>query len=214
MTGIVVTSLKRLLINLKYATLGAIALFISACNSGPSLERLENSATILAFGDSLTYGKGTTNDTAYPAVLEALSGRTVINAGKSGETTAEGVKRLPGLLKKHDPELVILFEGGNDILQNLSKTATKQNLNTMISQSTEYGAQVVLVAVPEKSLFSSAAPWYGELAEEHALVLEDRIVGKLLKKPQMKSDSVHFNAEGYRAVAEAIYELMAENGAF
>jgi len=84
----------------------------------------------------------------------------------------------------------------------------------MIADIKAHGAQLILVAVPEKSLFSSAAPWYGELAEEHELLVQDTIVAKLLKKSSMRSDSVHFNTAGYRALAEGIHALLAENGAF
>ena len=133
-----------------------IALVLSACGND-KLEPLSTGDTILAFGDSLTYGKGTTQDSAYPAVLQELSGFTVINAGISGETTSEGLTRLPGLLDQYKPALVILFEGGNDILRNLSKANAKANLSQMIQKIQSAGAQLILVGVPEKSLFSSSA---------------------------------------------------------
>jgi len=191
-----------------------LLVLLASCSNSPTLERLNTGDTILAFGDSLTFGKGTSRELAYPAILQELSGRSVINAGVSGETTAQGVNRLPGLLQEHDPALVILFEGGNDVLQNLAKSDTKANLARMIEAIKAHGAQLILVAVPEKSLFSSAAPWYGELADEHNVLVQDSIVAKLIKKPKMKSDSVHFNTAGYRALAEAIFELLSENGAF
>jgi len=187
---------------------------LTACGDDDGLKPLAAGDQILAFGDSLTAGKGTSERTAYPAVLESLSGYRVINAGISGETTSEGRQRLPEVLQEHDPELVILFEGGNDILQNLSASETKSNLADMIAQIKSHGAQLILVGVPEKSLFSSAAPWYAELAEEHQLPLQKNIVSKLLKKPAMKSDSVHFNEAGYRALAESIHTLLAESGAY
>ena len=192
----------------------ALLTLVVGCDSAGSLEELQTGDTILAFGDSLTFGKGTSRTAAYPAVLEQLSGYQVVNAGVSGETTAEGVVRLPSLLLEHEPALVVLFEGGNDVLQNLNKTETKANLSQMITEIQTFGAQVVLVAVPEKSLFSSAAPWYKELADENGLLLQDNIVSKLIKKPAMKSDSVHFNAAGYRALAEAIHEMLEDNGAY
>ena len=74
-----------------------VVLAISACGDD-ELDPLIAGDTILAFGDSLTFGKGTTQDSAYPAVLQELSGHPVINAGISGETTSEGLTRLPGLL--------------------------------------------------------------------------------------------------------------------
>ncbi len=187
---------------------------LAGCGSSDALQPLNSGDTIVAFGDSLTFGLGTTPDKAYPAVLQALSSVTVINAGVSGETTAEGKLRLPSVLDEHDPALVILFEGGNDVLRNLPAQQTKANLDQMIRTIQARGAQLVLVGVPEKSLFSSSAPWYAELAEEHGLPLEKNIVSKLLKKPKLKSDRVHFNADGYRVLAETIHLLLSENGAY
>lgn len=189
-----------------------VVLAISACGDD-ELDPLIAGDTILAFGDSLTFGKGTTQDSAYPAVLQELSGHPVINAGISGETTSEGLTRLPGLLDQYDPALVILFEGGNDILRNQPQNRTKANLAQMIQSIQSTGAQLILVGVPEKSLFSSSASFYTELAQQYDVPLQDSIVSKLLKKPAMKSDRVHFNSEGYRAVAEAVYELLKKSGA-
>ena len=186
---------------------------VSACGD-QKLEPLVEGDTILAFGDSLTFGKGTTKDLAYPAVLQELSGFSVINAGVSGETTSEGLVRLPELLDQHQPAVVVLFEGGNDILRNLPAANTKANLSRMIQLIKSTGAQPVLVGVPEKSLFSASAPWYSELAEQFDVPLQDSIVSKLLKKPAMKSDRVHFNSKGYREVAESIYTLLDDSGAF
>jgi len=187
---------------------------LTGCGGGDALEKLKPGDTILAFGDSLTFGYGAAPSTAYPAVLEEMTGLNVINAGITGETTEQGRERLPKLLDEHDPTLVILFEGGNDILHRMPEDHTKANLDRMIRDIKAHGAQLILVAVPEKSLFSSAAPWYTELAEEHDVPLEGSVVSRLLKKPEYKSDSVHFNEDGYRIVAESIHEVLAENGAF
>lgn len=191
-----------------------LLLMMAGCADEPTLTALQPDDTILAFGDSLTFGKGVNQTDAYPAVLQELSGFTVVNSGVSGETTEEGLSRLPAQLQAHDPALVILFEGGNDILQNMPAANTETHLDVMIGESLNYGAQVVLVGVPEKSLFSSSAPWYSALAEKHGLPLQDNIVSKLLKQPSMKSDSVHFNEAGYRALAEAIHQLLKDNGVY
>lgn len=191
----------------------AHAVVLGACSSDPELKTLPTDAVVLAFGDSLTAGYGVTPDVAYPAVLESLTGRTVVNAGVSGELTQEGLERLPGLLEMHSPALVIILEGGNDILRNQSLSAAKANLARMIKITQDQGADVVLVGVPTKTLFAKTAAFYAELAEEHQVPLENDIIGSLIKRREMKYDSVHFNAAGYQALAEAIHVLMQESGA-
>ena len=97
-----------------------IAFTLSACDSGPQLRSLNHEAKILAFGDSITVGYGVNEGEDYPSQLQQLTQRTVINAGISGEISEEGLQRLPDLLNEHEPELLILIHGGNDILRKLN----------------------------------------------------------------------------------------------
>jgi lysophospholipase L1-like esterase len=177
------------------------------------LQPLAADATLLAFGDSLTRGKGVTEAASYPTVLSKLISRTVVNAGVSGETTRRGVARFADVLKAASPELVILMHGGNDILRDMDRSETKAHLSTMIEHAHAAGVQVLLLGLPEKRLFSSSAAIYGELAEQYSIVFEPSIVSSLLRQPKMKSDAVHFNAHGYAALAERIHEMLTENGA-
>ncbi len=142
---------------------------LTACSEKP-LQAVSVSDTILAFGDSLTAGYGTEPENSYPSVLAELSGRRVVNAGISGETTSEGLLRFAETLDTHNPKLLILLEGGNDILQNLSTAEAKNNLSLMLQEAKIRNISVVFLGVPEKNLFSSAAPFYAEIAEEHKVV--------------------------------------------
>jgi len=187
-------------------------LFISACGDS-GLKPLQPGDVIVAFGDSLTAGYGVAQENAYPEVLSELTGFPVVNAGVSGETTEEGLSRLPEVMASENPALLILFEGGNDILRNYDLAKTKRNLEAMIGMAKEQGVQVALVGVPRKQIFSSTAELYSELAEKHELPIQDSIVSSLIRKPAMKSDHVHFNVKGYRALAEAIAEMLKEEGA-
>lgn len=103
----------------------SLLLLIAACDAGDRLQPLTKNAVILAFGDSLTHGTGASIEQAYPQKLQAMLSRTVINAGVPGEISQTGLKRLPGLLKKYQPELLILCHGGNDILRK-KKPETNQ----------------------------------------------------------------------------------------
>ena len=190
----------------------AVLMLLDACGSS-KLEPLARGDRILAFGDSLTAGIGAATQHSYPADLAQLSGLDVVNAGVSGETTAEGMQRLPGELERASPALLVLTEGGNDILRNVSSRVIKENLRAMIEYASSRGVPVVLIGVPQKNLFSSVAPLYRELAEEYGLVFDDALLSDLLRTPRYKSDMVHFNERGYRAMAEAIYALLEDNGA-
>jgi len=194
-------------------TVFILALFIQGCDSQKALSRVSTEATILAFGDSLTEGVGTTKQHSYPSVLAQLSGRKVVNAGISGEVTEEGLARLADVIAETNPDLMILLQGGNDILRNHNLQQTKQNLAAMIALAKEQGVQLVLIGVPQKQLFSDVAPFYKELAEEHKLVFDGELISSLLRTRSYKSDMVHFNKTGYQKMAEGIYQLLIKNGA-
>lgn len=187
-------------------------LLLSAC-SDPRLSNLNADSVILAFGDSLTQGVGTKQETSYPSVLAELTDMTVINAGISGETTYDGLDRFSDTLDEHDPDLVILLEGGNDILRNMKLADTKANLSQMIEIAKARNIQLVLIGVPRKNLFSDSATFYQQLADEHALAFDGEIIAKLLRQQKYKSDPIHFNEAGYRKLAEAIHQLLKDNGA-
>ena len=185
----------------------------TACGDRAELKPLDQDAVILAFGDSLTYGTGTSRDFAYPAMLQQNISRTVINAGVPGEITRQGLVRLPGLLQRHRPDLVIICHGGNDILRKLDLAKARQNIQQMIDLAHQSGAQVMLIGVPEFGLFLDDADMYGELAEVNRLVINDGILGDILGKNTYKSDHVHPNKLGYQMLADSISELLRASGA-
>jgi lysophospholipase L1-like esterase len=184
-----------------------------SCGDAPKFQQLNQSDTILAFGDSLTAGVGTTPNKAYPAILQNLTGVNVVNAGVSGETTSEGLKRFQQEIDRHTPQLIILLEGGNDILRRQPVSQTKDNLAQMIEVATNKGIDILFVGVPEKSLFSTSAPLYEELAAQYDVIFDGEIISELLKSPKYKSDPIHFNAEGYQALAKHLYEILRDEGA-
>ncbi|WNC71103.1 GDSL-type esterase/lipase family protein [Thalassotalea psychrophila] len=190
----------------------ALLLLLISCSEA-KLSRLSYDAKILAFGDSLTAGKGVQQQFSYPNILSNLSNLDVINAGVSGELTSAGLQRLPKILAENSVDIMILLEGGNDIIQNKNLATTKANLAQMIELAQKDEIEVVLIGVPKKSLFSSSADIYHELAEQYNLVLEDEIIADLLRSPSLKSDSVHFNKQGYTELAIRIHELLQDTGA-
>ena len=165
--------------------------------------------TILAFGDSITYGYGVNPDESYPSVLSQLSGHPVVNAGISGETSAQGLHRLPAALRENNAKIMILCFGGNDIIQGKSRKSLRENLVAMIKMAKNNEIQVLLVAVPDITLVGLSTPsLYGEISEEEEIPLLDSLLENVLGNDLLKSDHIHPNARGYRQIAEAIYQAM------
>jgi lysophospholipase L1-like esterase len=195
------------------AALLALAL-LAACSGGqPKLARLAPDAVVLAFGDSLTFGQGANPGEGYPARLEALIGRRVVSSGIVGETSAEGLARLPAALDDAKPQLVILCEGGNDFLRKLGEAQAADNLRAMVRLAKSRGAQVVLIAVPKPGLLPSPADFYAAVAKEFGVPHEEGALRKILTDNALKSDLVHPNAAGYAKLAEAIAALLKQTGA-
>ncbi|QDQ87251.1 arylesterase [Alcaligenaceae bacterium SJ-26] len=108
--------------------------------------------TILVVGDSLSAEYGIARGTGWVALLEErlqtdFPAYRVINASISGDTTQSGVNRLPPLLQRHQPAVVIVELGANDALRGLPLDSTRDNLMTMSKQAQAAGAQVVVVGM-------------------------------------------------------------------
>jgi len=190
-----------------------LSLLLLSCTAAVQLPKLSPDAVILTFGDSLTYGTGVKVGQAYPSVLTALTGREVVNAGIPGEVTKEGLARLPALLDEVRPELVIICHGGNDMLRRQSMGAVARNLRAMIELVQARGIAVVLIALPDLGIFLSPPSFYRDLGATLKVPVEEDVISEILANPGLKSDQIHPNSEGYRMMAEAVYQRLLEAGA-
>jgi len=190
-----------------------LAAALAACGPKHKLERLDAAAVVLAFGDSLTYGTGAGPTESYPAVLERAIRRKVVNAGVPGETSAQGLERLPAVLDEVKPRLLILCHGGNDFLRRLDDAAAAANVRAMIGIAREKGVDVVLLATPKPGLPPSIPVFYGEIATELRIPFEEAAVRSVLFDNRLKSDMVHPNAQGYAEIATAVEKVLKKAGA-
>jgi len=186
---------------------------LMACSSQPKLPSLANDAIIVAFGDSLTFGTGAEPTESYPAVLEKMIGRRVVNAGIPGEVTGDGLLRLPEVLEREKPALLLLCHGGNDQLRRLNQQQTANNIREMIRLAQRREVAVVLIAVPAPKLSLSPPSMYREVAKELSIPIEEETLSSILSNNSLKSDYIHPNAEGYRRMAESIATLLHKSGA-
>ena len=191
-----------------------ICLLLGACGDQTSKIFIADDAVLLAFGDSITYGTGAKKQQSYPAILSELTGHRVINAGIPGEVTAQGMQRLPGLLDKYKPGLLVLCHGGNDLLRRFNAAVTRTNLEAMIDSANQRNIPVLLIGVPSFGLlFLESNELYNEVAEKYGLLYEGEVLPRVESEPDLKADRIHPNAEGYRQMAEAVYKLLQDSGA-
>jgi lysophospholipase L1-like esterase len=209
----VATCLIRTISRNFLVAIAAIAVLGACGRDVPQLPRVGENDVILAFGDSLTYGTGANAEQSYPEVLSQLIGRTVVGAGVPGEQTRGGLARLAYILDEHQPKIMLLCLGGNDMLRRVNAQEIEANLRQMVDMARSRGVAVVLIAVPKPALFGGSAEFYERIAEDFALPLENGVVNAVLKDNGLKSDPIHPNAQGYRRIAEAIAELLRQAGA-
>jgi len=182
-----------------------------------SSNRISSAAnTLVVLGDSLSAGYGVKLDSSWPSLLEQSIVNNdlnfkVINAGISGDTTSGGLYRLPKLLSKHEPKIVILELGGNDGLRGMSlKKIVKKNLRSMIEMVHASDGIVVLVGV-------ELPPNYGEiytsnfqkifvdLATEYGLILINGSIKDMTEMGLMQSDGIHPNQEGHKLIEQEVW---------
>lgn len=184
-----------------------LSLALIGC-SKPEIRAVTNTSKVVAFGDSLTSGHGVSNENSYPSILADLLDCEVVNAGVSGQDTNQGLRRLSDSLETHQPDLVVLCFGGNDMLRKQPDTQTVENLKEMIELIRASGADVIMIGVPRPGLILRVPQFYETLANEYALPFDDSLLTHILSKNSLKSDHIHPNEKGYQLMAERIYELI------
>ena len=131
-------------------TLMSAAVATSSCSREQPKEYLPADSTVVALGDSLTYGYGATPQTSYPAILAELTGWQIINAGVNGDTSADVLARSAAIIAQN-PDLVLLGVGGNDVLSRTEPLTTKANISATIATIKAANIPVVLIAEPHFS---------------------------------------------------------------
>ncbi len=110
-------------------------------------------ATILVVGDSISAEYGIARGSGWVALLQSRLTQQkspayqVVNASISGDTSSGGRARLAGLLKQHQPKIVVIELGANDALRGLPLASTQANLAAMVDSAQQSGAKVLLLGM-------------------------------------------------------------------
>jgi len=199
-------SLKNLLIIIAvFFMFAALWMFF---NRDPKVTNFPTAGdSIVAFGDSITEGVGTTAGHEYVSLLEARLGVSIINMGVSGDTTADGVRRLDELMEVN-PRVVILALGGNDTLKRAPVEQTFSNLATIIQRVQDAGGAVVLVGAPGGLYGSRYDKEYERLAQQYGTAYVPNFIKGLLGKSEFMYDSIHPNDAGHVIIADRIEPVL------
>ena len=173
---------------------------------------------IVCFGDSITAGYGVEPGHTYPDVLQTILDSRgyhyrVLNMGISGDTTKDGVSRLRNVLAAH-PAIVVVEFGGNDGLRGLPITATRANLDTIISTLQHAGIKVALAGItlpPDygHDYIQAINQTYVLAAKKFNVPLLPFILDHVYTVPNaIQSDGIHPTAKGAALVADNIYMLI------
>ncbi len=173
--------------------------------------------TVLVLGDSLSAGYGIDLEQAWPTLLQQyLPAGRVINASISGETSAAGRQRLPTLLARYQPTIVILELGANDGLRGLSLEYLYDNLQAMVSLSQQRGARVLLLGmrIPPNygRRYSEAfSACYQRLAEEKGLAsVPFLLAGIAGDRDQMQADGLHPRAAAQEKIRDVVWLVLSK----
>ena len=175
--------------------------------------------TILVVGDSISAGYGVAVEDGWVARLRARLAdegypHEIVNASISGDTTSGGQARLPGLLRKHHPAVVIIELGGNDGLRGLSLDAMRDNLAHMIARGRDAGARILLLGIRLPPNYGSAyidrfTDIYRQLARSTGVALVPRILeGVGERRALMQDDGIHPNARGHQRVLDNVWPTL------
>lgn len=216
---------------LKWMSAAALAVALCACGSRETPPQPETqSQTVLqpppaalsedtrpviaAFGDSLSAGFGVEPGKSYPDDLQRLLDAAgyryhVVNLGVSGDTTTDGVERLPNVLAVH-PAIVILEFGGNDGLRGLPVTAARKNFELMIEAIRKAHIRILLAGMtlprnygPE--YIGAFDRMYVDLAKQYKLARIPFLLEGVGGHPDLTlPDGIHPTAEGAQIVARTV----------
>ena len=179
-------------------------------------------ARVLIVGDSMSAEYGLKRGSGWVALLERRLAEqkipaTVVNASVSGDTTAGGRSRLPGLLKQHMPTHVVIELGGNDALRGLPMAQTEANLDHLTRLAQAAGARVLLVGIQVppnygRAYTESFAAVFPKVAQAHKAALVPFLLKGVADGPQaaslFQSDRIHPNEQAQPLMLDNVWPAL------
>ena len=197
----------------RMVTGGLLALIVIF--SAPALNA-DQRPTLLVMGDSLSAAYGIEQEMGWVTLLaERLEDEAdVINASISGETTSGGAQRLASIIRQQQPDIVLLELGGNDGLRGLPPTQMRSNLASMIEQSQQAGADVLLLGIDIPPNYGQAyrdafTGVFHSLADEYDVPLVPFLLEDVALNTQlMQDDGIHPTAAAQPRILDNVWPAL------
>ncbi|MEQ1561585.1 MAG: GDSL-type esterase/lipase family protein [Nitrospira sp.] len=199
---------KEILFVILAVSLGVIYYFF-----GTQYSSLKNypprNSTIVAFGDSLVEGYGSTAGNDFVSVLSKKLNKPIINLGISGNSTEDGLRRINEVILRKPGTVIVLF-GGNDYLRNIPKSETFANLRQIISTLQADGSMVVLLGIQGGIFRDDYKTDFENLSKETGALYVPNVLLGLFGNSKYMSEVVHPNDLGYAKIADKVYDAIKD----
>jgi acyl-CoA thioesterase-1 len=185
----------------------------------PTAPYADEPPVILILGDSLSAAYNMEVSESWPSLLqdrldEHGHAYRVFNSSIAGDTTQGGLARLPRLLEKQQPAIVMIELGGNDGLRGIPLETTRGNLSAMIRASQQTGARVIIseMRIPPnygRSYTEKFQSLFGELAAEYGETLLPFLLEDIALEPgMMQADGIHPSASAQTAMLDEVWAVL------
>lgn len=188
----------------------AIGYWVFLRDSGPAWtvrNHPPRGTKLVALGDSLTFGFGSSSGHTYPELLGKQLNTTVINLGRNGDTSADVLTRLPQVLEAR-PDIVTIVLGSNDLMQRIPLEKTLQNLEKIFTTLTSAQIMVVYGGISPPLVGDNWLMAIQQLCKEQGVLYAGDVMKGLWRDQTKMSDNVHPNDAGYAMIAERFYQVL------
>jgi len=197
-----------------------LSLLLTIVGLIPNVVQASDQPVLLILGDSLSAGYGMDREHSWVHLLELRLDQyghsyRVLNSSISGDTTQGGLARLPRLVDRYQPEIVIIELGGNDGLRGINPDVTRENMTRMIRYSQQAGARVLLAGIKLPPNYGTAylqqfESIYTDLAAEYDTLLVPFFMDGVVFEPGMlQADGIHPSEKGQPVLLENVWTVLA-----
>ena len=187
-----------------------IFIFGSTLIFSPKHKNTANSTNLIVFfGNSLTAGEGAGDGEDFPNLIGKTLNVPIVNAGVSGNSTADALLRIDkDVLSKH-PSIVVIELGSNDLLEHIDIEVSRRNLDLILAKVKPTDVKIVILGAKFFLFNQKYETDWTNLAKKYNATYVPDILEGIIADQSLKFDDIHPNAKGYQKIAEKLMPIIA-----